>query len=299
MENDLKETIEENVAYHFNYAFVKTPKSFGKVRLFQIGDMVCKRTHEIKEHNQFCFELTCVLDGELIVYSNNVPFVLQKNMIFLSLPNETHRIKINNPQGARFMFLGFDVLTNHPLYDELEDLIKEGKQIKHILNRTHIIFETMTKCLQEISSINVYSNILIEGYLNEIIVLTLKEINNHIVKNYCIKDKELLFSNIIFYIENNILDISGVTDICKRFAFSESYLSHFFSKKLGISLYQYFSNVKFQKAMSLLKEGNSVTSVAEQLNYTSIYIFSRAFKNKFGISPTQYISSSQSNKKTQ
>lgn len=297
MNNALKEILEEKVAYHFNYSFIKTPKSFGKVRLFQIGDMVCKSAHEIKDHKQCCFELTCVLEGELIVYCNDVPFKLQTDMIFLSLPNETHKIKIDNQPSARFVFLGFDVLTNHPLYNDLEDLITKHKQINQILNKSHNIIEIMMKCLQEVSATNIYSNILIEGYLNEIIVLILKEINNYAINNYYVKDKDLLLSNIIFYIENNILEISSVSDICQRFAFSESYLSHFFTKNLGISLYQYIQNLKLRKAIFLLKEGNSVTSVATQLNYSSIYIFSRAFKNKFGTSPTQYIISTHNNKK--
>lgn len=285
---NMKSEFNKNITYHFNHAFVRAPKIFGKVRLFQIGDLMCKNPHEIETHKQFCFELTCVLDGEVDCYINDTAFTLKKNSIILSLPNENHRIEITSSQGARFFFFGFDTLTNHPLYNEFEDLTKDGALIERTLKEKHNIIETLTKCLQEISSINAYSNILIEGYLNEILVLLLKGLKKDVTQGYRIKDKELLFANIISFIENNILEIGGINDVCKHFSFSESYLSHLFTAQLGISLCQYCQNVKFKKAMQMLDEGNSVTDVSEQLNYTSIYTFSRAFKNKFGISPSQY-----------
>ena len=41
-------------------------------------------------------------------------------------------------------------------------------------------------------------------------------------------------------------------------------------------------------AQLLATHSMPVSEIAEQLNYTSIYVFSRAFKNKYHISPTDY-----------
>ncbi len=281
-------SVEENITYHFNHAFVKSPKSFGKVRLFQIGDMVCKHQAHINSHDQICFEITCVLDGEITSYSNNKTFHLKKNMIHFSLPNEKHELYANTAQGARFFFLGFDVLSTHLLYDTLENFIKNKDTIQRVISNNHTIFETIIKCLQEVSSLNTYSSLLIESYLNEIIVLIIKGLDDNQTEKYRIKDKELLFSNIISYIDANILNITNIQDICSHFSFSESYLSHLFTSQLGISLFQYCNNVRFDKALKMLNDGSTVTEVAEMLNYTSIYTFSRAFRNKFGVSPTHY-----------
>ena len=281
-------SLEKDTTYHFNHAFIKSPKSFGNVRLFQLGDMVCNHQKHIPMHKQVCFEITCVLDGEMVSCSNDVPFRLKKNMIHFSLPNETHELYANTSQGARFFFLGFDVLSTHLLYDNLENFIKNKDTIQRVMTNNHAIFDAITKCLQEISSFNNYSSLLIESYLNEIIVLIVKSLDNSQTEKYRIKDKELLFSNIISYIDANILNIVGVQDICAHFSFSESYLSHLFTSQLGISLFHYYNNVRFDKALKMLNEGSSVTEVAEKLNYTSIYTFSRAFRNKFGASPTHY-----------
>ena len=66
------------------------------------------------------------------------------------------------------------------------------------------------------------------------------------------------------------------------------YIGRIFKKEVGMSFNQYCNNVRFDKALKMLNDGSTVTEVAEMLNYTSIYTFSRAFRNKFGVSPTHY-----------
>jgi len=279
---------EEDTTYHFNHAFIKSPKLFGNVRLFQLGDMVCNHQKHIPTHKQVCFEITCVLDGEMVSCSDNVAFRLKKNMIHFSLPNEKHELYASTQHGARFFFLGFDVLSTHLLYDNLENFIKHKDTIQRVVTNNHTIYDALTKCLQELTSFNNYSSLLIESYLNEIIVLIVKALDNRQTEKYRIKDKDLLFSNIISYIDANILNITSVQDICSHFSFSDSYLSHLFTSQLGVSLFHYYNNIRFDKALKMLNEGSSVTEVADKLNYTSIYTFSRAFRNKFGVSPTHY-----------
>lgn len=283
----MEQKIQDNIRYHFNSNYITNPKTYGKINLYQIGDIVCNSNHVIHEHTQLCFELTCVVDGEIVCYNGNEANAVNKNMIYLSMPKDKHRISVKSPNGARFYFLGFEVLPSHPLYQMLKDISINNPN--RIIVGKYAFFDIITSCLQEILSLNVFSDILIEGYLNQIIILLIKSLNNEATLNYKIKDKDLLFANVISYVENNIYDIAEIKDICDYFSFSESYLSHLFSEKLNVSLYQYFSNVRFEKALQLLNGGKSVTEVSDQLNYNSIYTFSRAFKNKFGISPTQYI----------
>ena len=48
-------------------------------------------------------------------------------------------------------------------------------------------------------------------------------------------------------------------------------------------------NIKIKEAKKLIREKNhSVTEIADMLGYSSIHIFSRAFKKAVGMSPTDY-----------
>ena len=54
-------------------------------------------------------------------------------------------------------------------------------------------------------------------------------------------------------------------------------------------MYEYYSIQKVNYAKKLIEEGNmSITKISNYLNYSSVYVFSRAFKNIFGISPKLY-----------
>lgn len=77
--------------------------------------------------------------------------------------------------------------------------------------------------------------------------------------------------------------ISNLTGMSYR------YTSWIFTKYMRISLKEYISRVRLEKAKQLLQETlMSITEVAEEMEYADIYSFSRMFKKMFGISPSNY-----------
>ncbi len=58
---------------------------------------------------------------------------------------------------------------------------------------------------------------------------------------------------------------------------------------MGKSISSYFINKKLELSKELIEQGElSITEIANSLHYSSIYVFSRAFKDKFGICPKEY-----------
>ena len=52
---------------------------------------------------------------------------------------------------------------------------------------------------------------------------------------------------------------------------------------------EYYSILKTKEAKKLIREKTySISQISEMLGYSSIHIFSRAFKKSVGISPTDY-----------
>ena len=65
------------------------------------------------------------------------------------------------------------------------------------------------------------------------------------------------------------------------------YLSSLFKKTTGRTLLDYYQSSRLRVARSLVKENNlKINEIAELLNYSSVYAFSKAYKNKYGICPT-------------
>lgn len=62
-----------------------------------------------------------------------------------------------------------------------------------------------------------------------------------------------------------------------------------FREETGLSPYQYFLQMKINKAKELLQEGSlSIKEIAYKLAFESPYYFSRLFKRKTGVSPSQW-----------
>ncbi|WP_084654015.1 helix-turn-helix domain-containing protein [Paenibacillus zanthoxyli] len=60
-------------------------------------------------------------------------------------------------------------------------------------------------------------------------------------------------------------------------------------KEIGVPPVQYLKDHRLQQARILLKTSEiTVYEVAEEFGYSNVDSFSRVFKNKFGVSPTNF-----------
>ena len=73
---------------------------------------------------------------------------------------------------------------------------------------------------------------------------------------------------------------------------SPSYLTALFRKNLQISPGEYIRRIKLQESKQMIREDNmNFTEIAAALQYSTVHHFSRQFKDKFGITPTEYAKS--------
>ncbi len=78
----------------------------------------------------------------------------------------------------------------------------------------------------------------------------------------------------------------SLDDFALRFSYNKFYLSRIFREAYGTSLIEYRNSRRMKAARHMLRE-QSVSSVAEELGYGSIYSFSRAYKSYYGHAPTK------------
>ena len=103
--------------------------------------------------------------------------------------------------------------------------------------------------------------------------------------------EDTLLSNAIRYLENNISD-PGLSNqvLAQQIGFSEIYFRKLFCAQYGMSPRQYILEIRMQKAKQLLAGGTmSIGGVAEECGFTNVYHFSRAFKSRVGVTPSQYM----------
>jgi AraC-like DNA-binding protein len=83
------------------------------------------------------------------------------------------------------------------------------------------------------------------------------------------------------------LSVKSISEYC---FVSESYLRKLFSDKLGRSPFQYITDVRMQKAETLLYEKRPIVEIARLVGYSDVYQFSRAYKRYYGYAPSIHIS---------
>jgi YesN/AraC family two-component response regulator len=96
------------------------------------------------------------------------------------------------------------------------------------------------------------------------------------------------------YVDLNIEKPLTVHGIAESLGYSIYHISHTFKEKTNITLQDYIANKKTEKAKEMMLRGRlTLTEIADKLGYMSIQSFSRSFKKKEGVSPSEYINNSK------
>ena len=94
------------------------------------------------------------------------------------------------------------------------------------------------------------------------------------------------------YVSAHIREKLSVPVVARQVDVSPSYLTALFHKNLQISPGEYIRRIKLQESKQMIRENNlNFTEIAAALQYSTVHHFSRQFKEKFGITPTEYAKS--------
>lgn len=102
--------------------------------------------------------------------------------------------------------------------------------------------------------------------------------------------KQSTLAPVVRYLEANIHD-STLTNatLAAQLSYSEVYFRKLFTSIYGCTPHRYIMNLRIRRAKQLLADGIlSITAIAEQCGFSSVYHLSRAFKQSVGISPSDY-----------
>lgn len=94
------------------------------------------------------------------------------------------------------------------------------------------------------------------------------------------------------YIKENAQNCNlKISDVAQKFYISETHLRRLFAAEMKISPAEYLINTRIDKAKHMLitNSSYSITEIAEQCGYSSVYYFCSAFKKKTGITCSQYV----------
>lgn len=91
------------------------------------------------------------------------------------------------------------------------------------------------------------------------------------------------------YLDHNYTTEINLSDISDKYYFTKEYLSKLFKKSYGIGIYEYVLSLRMNRAKELLKRDDmQIQQISDLLGYSNSNYFSKAFKNYFFISPSDF-----------
>ncbi len=229
-------------------------------------------------------ELTYVDQGSLHSVADGQDLLLEQGDLVIYGSNQWHMQYADMEVAPRYVTISFDAV---------------GSSIPDLLDKKFRIPEKAAMCLhqllQEYGRMDPYSTDMIISQLTQLLLTILRHMDAPASK---LKTANSLHSeNDIIrraqqYVSNHIQEKLSVPVVAKMVDVSPSYLTALFHKNLQISPGEYIRRIKLQESKQMIREGSlNFTEIAEALQYSTVHHFSRQFKEKFGITPTEYAKS--------
>ena len=230
-------------------------------------------------------ELTYVDQGSLHSVAEGQDLLLKQGDLVIYGPGQWHMQYADIGVAPRFVTISFEL---------------GGMELSPLLNRKFTapqnVVSVLQNMLREQVRMDAYSNDIILSQLNLLLLLLLRE-------SAAPKGAKLQTSNAIHseneiirqaqqYISSHIREKLSVPLVARQVDVSPSYLTALFHKNLQISPGEYIRRIKLQESKQMIRENNlNFTEIAAELQYSTVHHFSRQFKEKFGITPTEYAKS--------
>lgn len=227
-------------------------------------------------------ELTYVDKGAMHNVVGGVDWVLKQGELMIFGENQWHMQYADMDSTVNFITVSFDVRCAEP---EL------------LLNRRFCADQQMVQLLRQILEEqdihDRFSNDMIISRLQQLLLLLLRQDGERpapqLQTQAAIHNENELINRALSYIAENVCEKISVTSVAEAVDISPSYLTALFHKCLQISPGEYIRRMKLEESKNLIRAGKlNITQIAQTLKYSTVHHFSRQFKEKYGITPTQY-----------
>lgn len=227
-------------------------------------------------------QLTWVFDGRLHSVAEGQDTLLSPNELMICVPGQWLMQYADMGSSPTFLNIIMDV-SNMDLSSLAGRAITPEQDVIRLL----------TAALEEAQNPDAYSESMIFAVLEMALFRLLRAHSATAPANRPTAENRIVL-RAQQYIIAHVCDRLSVPKVAQMADVSPSYLTALFHKHLHISPGEYIRRVKLQKSKQLIRERKmNFTEIAEVLSYSTVHHFSRQFKEKFGISPTEYAKSLQ------
>ena len=230
-------------------------------------------------------ELTYVDQGSLHSVADGQDLLLEQGDITVYTADQWHMQYADIGVAPRFVTISFELSG-----DDLSSL-KNRK-----ITAPQQVVTLLQQMLREADSSDEFSADMIIAMLGQVLMLLLRQAKSpsgdKLKTSNNVNSENQIIRRAQQYISDHLREKLSVPLVAKMVDVSPSYLTALFHKNLQISPAEYIRRLKLQESKQMIRENSmTFTEIAAALQYSTVHHFSRQFKEKFGITPTEYAKS--------
>ncbi len=234
-----------------------------------------------RQHTHDDYEIFCFVSGDAKYYVEGTIYELQPYDILLIKKSETHALLINQPLPYERYVINFNALA---LPDEQRDTLISAMEAKPLGKHSRIPADKQ----QQATWLHYLNHIVFaDSFATRRLYLTV--LLTELCKNLGTADRNSPTASenekLIEYINRNLMSVSSLDDVCRRFFISKTHLNRKWKAMTGSTVWDYVIVKRLIAAKDMLQGGIRPSEVAEKCGYMEYSTFYRAYKNHFGTSP--------------
>lgn len=263
----------------------KTGYLYEKFRLFHVCD---KKSWTCPYHYHDFDKITLFLQGHVTYDIEGTSYVLQPFDVVVIPAGQIHRPVISGDDVYEriiaylspsfidsFARRGFPV---RPVFQTPSPILRQHQEAGSV-------YSTACRLCQAWSVSGPAGDILKEAIFTEFLIYLTQAVNDKKI-GYVHQDKKNeKIVQVMDYIAAHLTEKLTISSIARACFLSPDYIMHLFKEETGLSIGQYITTKRLQKARHLIEEGRALTTVCYDCGFTHYSTFYRAWKKQYAIAP--------------
>lgn len=227
-------------------------------------------------------ELTYIDKGSMHSVVGGTDLILKQGELMLYAQNQWHMQYADIDCATSFVTITMDLDCSYA------DLLFNRK-----FSASHKTTKLLQQILEEYEKDDVFSSDMIICKVQQVLLTMLRDDQRGskpaLKTPVAVNNENEIVGRALDYISKHVYEKLSVSTVASEANVSASYLTSLFHKYMQISPGEYIRRSKLEESKKLIREGKmNFTQISEALQYSTVHHFSRQFKEKFGITPTEY-----------
>ncbi|QYK66147.1 AraC family transcriptional regulator [Paenibacillus sp. S02] len=252
----------------------------------------------IPGHWHDSIEISYVLSGRIDnIYIDGASYSSKEGDIVLINSNAIHSFSVAKGKGREAItvlipseFIGANVNDSNPISFDCISIFETNEQrLQHFAELRDLLNTLFVAYLNQHNDSLAHIHLTSLSYKLVYLLLMHFKIDNESIRGFN-SDKYLERLTLITnYIKENYDQSLSLDSIAQVFSLSPEYLSRFFVKHVGMTLFQYINAIRLERSYRvLMNTDHSIIQIALEHGFPNEKSFARVFKKVFQATPHQY-----------